>query len=100
MGLFLSPLHNNRPVVLIAGGYGQSTAEVLDYTYANSWEKIGSLPTTHESSFHGARALPSLSGNGAYLQHNQYFYELTCTSASCNWNIMDQTLTNSVKTAP
>ena len=37
--LFLSPLHNNRPVVLIAGGYDQSTAEVFDYTNGNTWEE-------------------------------------------------------------
>ena len=36
--VFKSPLHNNRPVVLAAGGSGQKTAEVLDYTNANTWE--------------------------------------------------------------
>ena len=37
--LFLSPLHDNRPVVLVAGGYGQATAEVYDYTNGNAWEE-------------------------------------------------------------
>ena len=38
--VFVSPLHNNRPVVLSAGGQDQSTAEVLDYTKTNaSWEE-------------------------------------------------------------
>ena len=36
--LFNSPLHNGRPVVLAAGGDGQATAEVYDYTYANQWQ--------------------------------------------------------------
>ena len=38
--VFFSPLHDNRPVVLSAGGAYHSTAEVLDYTKANaSWEE-------------------------------------------------------------
>ena len=32
---FKSPLHDNREVVLAVGGFGQSTAEVLDYTQPN-----------------------------------------------------------------
>jgi hypothetical protein len=36
--LFHSALHNGRPVVLAAGGYGQATAEVYDYTNSNQWE--------------------------------------------------------------
>ena len=36
--LFYSPLHNGRPVVLAAGGGGQATAEVYDYTNSNQWE--------------------------------------------------------------
>ena len=38
--LFESPLHNGRPVVLVAGGYGAGpTSEVYDYTNANNqWQ--------------------------------------------------------------
>ena len=37
--LFHSDLHNGRPVVLAAGGSGQATAEVYDYTTnSNQWE--------------------------------------------------------------
>ena len=37
--LFHSDLHNGRPVVLTAGGIGQATAEVYDYTTnSNQWE--------------------------------------------------------------
>ena len=36
--LFHSDLHNGRPVVLAAGGSGQATAEVYDYTNSNQWE--------------------------------------------------------------
>jgi len=92
--LFLSPLHDNRPVVLAAGGQEQATAEVLDYTNANSWEEIGALPTTHDSNFFGARALPSLAGDGAILQAGKNLYELTCTSTFCNWSIMEKQLRN------
>ena len=38
MTLFNSPLHGDRPVVLVAGGGGQ-WAEVFDYTNANAWEE-------------------------------------------------------------
>ena len=31
-----SPLHDNREVVLAAGGFGQATAEILDYTQPNA----------------------------------------------------------------
>ena len=38
--LFYSAKHGGRPVVLSAGGYGQSTAEILDYTMSNAeWER-------------------------------------------------------------
>ena len=62
---------------------------------------VGSLPTTQlpnplTKNFDGARALPSITGDGAYLQFKQYFYELSCTPTSCNWNIMDQKLIKSV----
>ena len=36
--IFISPQHNNRPVVLAAGGNFQATAELYDYTNANAWE--------------------------------------------------------------
>ena len=36
---FLSPLHDNRPVIMIAGGEDQATAEVYDYTNGNAWEE-------------------------------------------------------------
>jgi len=94
--LFNSPLHNGRPVVLAAGGINQATTEVYDYTYDNQWQTIGSLPTTHDSSFGGARALPSTTGNGAYLQNNEFLYELKCTTSSCNWSEMTQQLSTPV----
>merc|ERR1711962_297818 len=106
--LFRSPLHENRPVVLVAGGThcdhecrSGNTAEVFDYTNSNEWEQIGSLPTTSDAydEFYGATALPSISGNGAYLQCRQYFYELSCTSSSCDWNIMEQELKRPVQFA-
>ena len=37
--LFFSPMHDNRPVIMIAGGFYQAAAEVLDYTISNAWEQ-------------------------------------------------------------
>ena len=60
---------------------------------------VDNLPTTHESSFWGARALPSIMGNGAYVQLKKYFYELVCSSTACQWNIMEKQLTTGVYNA-
>lgn len=94
---FLSAKHNNRPVVLAAGG-NTRRAEILDYTNANAWEEIEALPDTY-SSYFGARAVQSVSGTGAYLQYEKNFFELICSSTSCNWSIMEETLTTSVNYA-
>ena len=55
---------------------------------------VASLPDKRYE-YNVARALPSVSGNGAYLQARQHFYELICNSTSCNWSIMEQKLTRS-----
>ena len=36
--IFKSPMHNDRPVVLAAGGHFGATAELYDYTFGNQWE--------------------------------------------------------------
>ena len=53
------------------------------------------MPTTYNSDFYGARALPSLSGTGAYLQYKKHFFELVCGTNSCTWINMEKQLTNS-----
>ena len=58
---------------------------------------VDSLPMHRGSDFDGVRALPSLPGNGAYLQCKKRFYELSCNSITCNWSYMDQELTTAVK---
>ena len=60
---------------------------------------VDDLPTTHDSDFSGARALPSITGNGAYVQLNKYFYELVCSSTACQWNIMEKQLTTPIRFA-
>ena len=60
---------------------------------------VEKLPTAHESSFGGAKALPSLSGKGAIIQHYEHFYELECNTSSCKWRIMVQKLKKSVNFA-
>ena len=42
--VYNSPMHNGRPVILMAGGDYQATAEVLDYTQTNaSWTESKKL---------------------------------------------------------
>ena len=36
--VFNSPMHNDRPVILAAGGTGETSAELYDYTNANQWQ--------------------------------------------------------------
>lgn len=37
--LFYSTKHGGRPVILVAGGYDQTTSEIWDYTAVNNWEQ-------------------------------------------------------------
>ena len=51
-----SPGHNNRPIVLVAGGNSQNTAEVYDYTQPNaSWQ-----PSKHNHLFFVSLSLTSV----------------------------------------
>ena len=56
-------------------------------------------PTNSGSYLYGARALPSMAGNGAILQNQEYLYELKRNTHSCHWIIMEQTLRKSVSMA-
>ena len=60
---------------------------------------VDDLPTKHDSIFPGAQALPSITGNGAYVQFREYFYELVCSSIACTWTIMEKQLTTPVTEA-
>ena len=60
---------------------------------------VDDLPTTYDSDFWGAQALPSITGNGVIVQNREYFYELVCTSTACQWNIMEKQLTTGVYSA-
>ena len=56
---------------------------------------VESLPTVHNLDSYGiwgSRAVPSINGNGAYLQFKEHLYELSCTSSSCTWSLMEQKL--------
>merc|ERR1712183_284766 len=49
--IFNSPYHDNRPVVLAAGGNSLAVAEILDYTTSSAWEIIDPLPTDYHTAF-------------------------------------------------
>jgi len=99
--VFNSPFHNGRPVALAAGGSGQATAEILDYTQPNSkWVQIANLPGSFNgASFNGARAVTSPSGQGAIVQFREDLYELTCETSNCSWTTLPQKLKKSVRHA-
>jgi hypothetical protein len=91
--IFTSPKHDFRPVVLAAGGWTEGRAEIWDYTVASSsWVEI-------EKSGNGyaPRALPSISGYGAYYQTNEVISELSCEPGkSCSWKKLEKQLEHSV----
>ena len=60
---------------------------------------VASIPPIHEDYYEGSRALPSLTGQGAYLQYKEFFYELSCDTYSCNWMLMEQRLSKAVYAA-
>lgn len=91
---FYSDKHGGRPVILSAGGSSNSKAEIYDYVNGH-WEEIPDIPSPYapsSSSTGGPRAVPSLDGKGAILQHGENFFELTCDTSSCTWSVMGQTL--------
>jgi len=97
---FNSPMHDNREVVLAVGGPFVATAEVLDYTQPNpAWTTIAGLPTDYTYAFWGARAVTSASGQGAIVQHEKHFYELTCEVSGCTWRILPNKLNPGVESA-
>ena len=63
------------------------------------WILVSPLPIIYDTDFGGAQSLPSLTGSGVYLQLQRHFYELVCSSTSCDWNLMEQTLADSVVVA-
>ena len=67
-----------------------------NYIYLSS---VTDLPTIHSSWFGGSVALPSISGDGAYLLNDQKFYELICDETNCSWTAMPQTADQYYKTA-
>ena len=60
----------------------------LNYIFLSS---VADLPITISSArLTGAIALPSISGDGAYLLYEGKFYELLCDETSCSWKVMPQ----------
>lgn len=61
---------------------------------------VESLPTKGyhglTEAFEGARALPSMTGNGVYLRWGQVLFGLSCNLSSCTWSVLQQQLHPSV----
>ena len=53
---------------------------------------VQDVPSPYTNTFNGPRAVSSVDGNGAYLQQNNNFFELKCTTSKCSWSLMDQKL--------
>ena len=58
---------------------------------------VSDLPTS--SSFDGAVALPTLTGDGVIVQNYQYFYQLNCNASSCDWETLEKELSLPVRYA-
>ena len=53
---------------------------------------VAEIPKNVVSTFKGARAVTSASGQGAIVQHKEHFYELTCEVSGCTWRILPNQL--------
>jgi hypothetical protein len=55
---------------------------------------VAELPTDHVGSrkFYGAKAVTSVSRQGAIIQMWEHFYEVTCEISGCSWSILAQKL--------
>ena len=60
---------------------------------------VAGLPTDYDDDFDGARAVTSASGQGAIVQHEEHFYELTCEVSGCTWRILPNKLNPGVSDA-
>ena len=63
---------------------------------------VAGLPTTHNVDslkFDGARAVSSVSGQGAIVQHKEYFYQLEYKDNKYSWTILPQKLEMGVEAA-
>ena len=60
---------------------------------------VAGLPTDYNTDFNGARAVTSASGQGAIVQMEEHFYEVSCEISGCAWTILAQNLDVGVKFA-
>ena len=62
---------------------------------------VAGLPTDNVDrwKFDGARAVTSASGQGAIVQFEKHFYELTCEVNGCTWRILPNQLNPGVSVA-
>merc|ERR1712086_1129036 len=90
--MFQSKFHNGRQVLIVAGGYGQITTELLDFSQENAqWEEVANLPITSQI-YEGARSMMSMTGDGVYLRAGNYLFLFTCDESSCQWTTLKEGL--------
>ena len=53
---------------------------------------VDALPTDHDWTFDGAKAVNTPDGQGAIVQHEEHFYQLNCDVGGCSWSILPQKL--------
>ena len=53
---------------------------------------VAEIPKKFDSTFHGARAVTPVAGQGAIVQMREHFYEVTCEISGCSWSILAQNL--------
>ena len=66
----------------------------LIYDFSLLIISVAGLPTDNvdKYKFRGARAVTSASGQGAFVQFEKHFYELTCEVSGCTWRILPNQL--------
>merc|ERR1711971_437368 len=85
---FKSPMHENRMVVMSIASDAdyQDVVELLDYTQENAQWTVTRSPKDdgfHDGISNPSSLLPSISGQGVYMQFKQNFFHFTCDTSSC-----------------
>lgn len=91
---FKSPAHENREVLIVAGGYADSdgypfdSVEILDYTMTDEWETGPKLPEKMVE----ISLVTNQNGNGVLVVYQEKIHELKCSEQGCEWVKLEQEL--------
>lgn len=91
---FKSEAHDNREVIVAAGGYAESngypfdSVEILDFTITDEWQAGPKLPENMVE----ITLITKPAGNGVLVIYKENMYEFICSRDKCAWNMLEHKL--------